>query len=397
MANPGIPESPDMMVRFMRSGEVFTPSAPIDNQALFAGRVNQLNRIISAVSQRGQHAILFGERGVGKTSLANVLLKMLRGSQEQLKSVIVNCDTEDHFEQLWCKVFLELENVRDLDFEQHQINPEFIRVRLQQQITSSAIIIVDEMDRLRSDAHYTSLMADTIKTLSDHSVNATLVLVGVASAVEELIAEHLSIERALIQIQMPRMSALELTEILRKGLELLSMTMDQEVMQSIVFLSQGLPNYVHLLALYASQSAIRENSSNINVGHLSKAIKQACENAQHSIMSTYSTSISSSRQETIYPKVILACALAEKDETGFFRAVNVREPLSRILGKTYTTTSAFNRHLNQFCEMARGNILEKKGVERHYRFRFTNAMMPPYIIMEGLRTEMIDLEQFQSW
>jgi hypothetical protein len=174
------------------------------------------------------------------------------------------------------------------------------------------------------------------------------------------------------------------------------MTMDQAVMQSIVFLSQGLPNYVHLLALYASQSAIRENSSNINVGHLSKAIKQACENAQHSIMSNYSTSISSSRQETIYPKVILACALAEKDETGFFRAVNVREPLSRILGKTYTTTSAFNRHLNQFCETARGNILEKKGVERHYRFRFTNAMMPPYIIMECLRTEVIGLEQFNS-
>jgi predicted AAA+ superfamily ATPase len=77
MASSEIPEPPDMMVRFMRSGEVFTPSATIDNQALFAGRVNQLNRIIGAVSQRGQHAILFGERGVGKTSLANVLLKRL--------------------------------------------------------------------------------------------------------------------------------------------------------------------------------------------------------------------------------------------------------------------------------------------------------------------------------
>lgn len=29
------------------------------------------------------------------------------------------------------------------------------------------------------------------------------------------------------------------------------MTMDREVVQSIVFLVQGLPNYVHLLALYA--------------------------------------------------------------------------------------------------------------------------------------------------
>jgi Cdc6-like AAA superfamily ATPase len=327
----------------------------------------------------------------------SVLLKILKGSQQQFKSVIVNCDTEDRFEQLWCKIFLELENTQTLDFEQHQVNPEFIRLRLQRQIAGSAIIIVDEMDRLKRDSYFTALMADTIKTLSDHSTNITLILVGVANAVEELIAEHLSIERALIQIQMPRMSSEELTEILRKGLELLSMKMEQAVMQSIVFLSQGLPNYVHLLALYAAQSAIRENRSDIDVSHLSKAIRQACENAQHSIVSTYSTSISSSRQETIYPKVLLACALAKKDDTGCFRAVDVREPLSRILDKEYTTTSAFNRHLNQFCEESRGNILEKKGVERHYRFRFINAMMPPYIIMEGLRTEMINLEQFNSW
>jgi Cdc6-like AAA superfamily ATPase len=396
MASSGIPESPDMMVRFMRSGEVFTPSAPIDNQALFAGRVNQLNRIIGAVTQRGQHAILFGERGVGKTSLANVLLKILRGSQEQLKSVIVNCDSEDRFDLLWCKIFLELENTQTLDFEPHQVNPEFIRLRLQRQITGSAIIIVDEMDRLNRDSSFTASMADTIKTLSDHSTNITLILVGIANAVEELIAQHLSIERALIQIQMLRMSSEELAEILRKGLGLLSMTMEQEVIDFIVFLSQGLPNYVHLLALYASQSAIRENKSNIDVNHLTKAIRQACENAQHSIMTAYSTSIFSSRQETIYPKVLLACALAKKDDIGCFRAVDVREPLSRILGKEYTTTSAFNRHLNQFCEESRGNVLEKKGVERHYRFRFVNAMMPPYIIMEGLRTEIINLEQFNS-
>jgi len=395
MTSSETPETPDMMVRFMQSGQVFTPSAPIDNQALFAGRVNQLNRIIGAVSQRGQHAILFGERGVGKTSLGNVLLKRLRGFQDQFRSVIVNCDTEDRFDQLWYKIFLELENTQTLDFEPHQINPEFIRVRLQRQIVGSAIIIVDEMDRLNRDPYFTAFMADTIKTLSDHSINVTIILVGVANAVEDLIAEHLSIERALIQIQMPRMSPDELTEIIRKGLELLSMTMEQTVIQAIVFLAQGLPNYVHLLSLYAVQSAIRENSSNVNVNHLSKAIKQACENAQHSIMSTYSTSIFSSRQETIYPKVLLACALAQKDETGCFRAVDVRDPLSRIVGKDYTTTSAFNRQLNQFCEEARGRILEKKGVERHYRFRFTNAMMPPYIIMEGLRTGIINLDQFK--
>jgi hypothetical protein len=78
MGSSETPETPDMMVRFMQSGQVFTPSAPIDNQALFAGRVNQLNRIIGAVSQRGQHAILFGERGVGNSGrLSSIVIRKI--------------------------------------------------------------------------------------------------------------------------------------------------------------------------------------------------------------------------------------------------------------------------------------------------------------------------------
>jgi hypothetical protein len=38
-----------------------------------------------------------------------------------------------------------------------------------------------------------------IKVLSDNSVPATLVLVGVADSVDALIVEHQSIERALVQ------------------------------------------------------------------------------------------------------------------------------------------------------------------------------------------------------
>jgi len=57
----------------LQAGLVFTPNTPIDQRALFAGRGDQIRRIIDAVNQAGQHAILFGERGVGKTSLANVI------------------------------------------------------------------------------------------------------------------------------------------------------------------------------------------------------------------------------------------------------------------------------------------------------------------------------------
>ena len=44
----------------------FSPSAPIDSTDLFAGRTRQIERLLGAIFQRGQHAIIFGERGVGK-------------------------------------------------------------------------------------------------------------------------------------------------------------------------------------------------------------------------------------------------------------------------------------------------------------------------------------------
>src|SRR5271168_2712118 len=59
--------------RSLIAKKVFTPATPISRKALFAGRHEQLTQAIGVMSQPGQHAIVFGERGVGKTSLVSVL------------------------------------------------------------------------------------------------------------------------------------------------------------------------------------------------------------------------------------------------------------------------------------------------------------------------------------
>jgi hypothetical protein len=51
------------------------------------------------------------------------------------------------------------------------------------------IVIFDEFDRLR-DQIARRTMADTIKALSDHDVRATVVIVGVADTVDDLVAEQ---------------------------------------------------------------------------------------------------------------------------------------------------------------------------------------------------------------
>jgi ABC-type transport system involved in cytochrome bd biosynthesis fused ATPase/permease subunit len=52
---------------------VFTPAAPIRTRDLFFGRMDQLKRVVETINEPGQHAALYGERGVGKTSLANII------------------------------------------------------------------------------------------------------------------------------------------------------------------------------------------------------------------------------------------------------------------------------------------------------------------------------------
>ncbi|MBW4620624.1 MAG: ATP-binding protein [Cyanosarcina radialis HA8281-LM2] len=390
------PSSPEQLQRYLKAAQVFTPSAPIDSQELFAGRLEQISQVINAVAQKGQHVILYGERGVGKTSLANVISQIMQSfSEQEVRSAIVNCDGIDDFTSLWQKIFREFDSLREYaNAPPEEINPESIRYILQRNL-GKTIIVIDELDRIGGSPVTTELLADTIKTLSDHLVDTTLILVGVADSVNELIAEHRSIERSLVQVQMPRMSAIESYELLDKRLNLVKMTIEDLVREYIAFLSQGLPSYTHLLALYASQRAIIRNSDSIEISDLNIAIQMAVEKAYQSIITAYHQATSSSR-ETIYAQVLLACALARKDNLGFFAPPDVVRPMYLIMKKKYRTTG-FARHLNDFCEEKRGSVLCKRGSERNYRFRFINPMMQPYVIMHGLARGLISQEDLNNF
>ena len=56
--------------------QVFTPGFPISHRDFFRGRVKQLQRILETVPSPGRHPIVFGQRGVGKTSLVSILVDL---------------------------------------------------------------------------------------------------------------------------------------------------------------------------------------------------------------------------------------------------------------------------------------------------------------------------------
>lgn len=251
------------------------------------------------------------------------------------------------------------------------------------------ILIVDEFDRLPQEPR--RAFADTIKTLSDHSVNATVILVGVADSVGQLIEEHQSVQRALVQVQMPRMSVQEIERIFVTGTAKLGMSVSPVALKRLSKLAQGLPHYAHLLGLNASRAAIENRRKGVLADDVPAATKRAISAAQHSIRSAYDYAVRSPRKDNLFSDVLLACAMAETNELGFFAAQHVRDPMRRVTGKSYEIPS-FAQHLNEFCESKRGPILHKAGTRRRFRYRFIDPLLQPFIIMRGLDEKKINAD-----
>ena len=108
-----------------------------------------------------------------------------------------------------------------------------------------------------------------------------------------------------------------------------------------------------------------------------------------SVQSAYQKAIRSQRKGTLFREVLLACALAEVDDQGYFASADVRGPLCEITGKSYDIPN-FSQHLDKFsADTDRGPVLERAGTSRRFRFRFINPLLQPYIIMRGLADSKI--------
>ncbi|HEY7344204.1 MAG TPA: ATP-binding protein, partial [Gaiella sp.] len=301
MSSAGMDET-DFLDRVRLVAEAFRPAAPIDRRELFAGRGEQIAELFAIVSQPGQHAIVYGERGVGKTSLGLVAAELL-GAADVL-CAWATCDASDDFSSVWRKALGEIglttakqalgfgERVDETTEPLSRllasgVTPHTVQGALRQASRQRPVaLFFDEFDRFQ-EAEGRVLFADTIKALSDRVVSSTLVLIGVADSVGELIREHRSVERALVQVQMPRMTREELAQIVTSGMAVAGMTTTNGTVDRIAMLSQGLPHYTHLLAQLAAQNALADGRTDVGLRDVQAAVERAIERAQQSVAEAY--------------------------------------------------------------------------------------------------------------
>ena len=390
------PKSPeDWRTLHFEAMQLFSPSAPVDEAALFAGRSHQLGKMIETVLEKGKHAVLYGERGVGKTSFVKVFRLLFPSVVSEVRLIREALGPNDTFTDIWRKVFKDIEvltrdgsRVSLSDYYDREITADDVRRELAAAFTPNEIpvIVLDEFDRANTALRKS--IANVIKDLSDDAANISVIVVGVSDDIGGLLEQHESLRRCFEQVPMPRMSNEEMKEIINKRIPRLGMKIDADALWKIVTLSRGLPSYVHLLGLYAVQDAIEKRRLVITEGNVDAAIKRALEKSQESVRTDYAAAVHTNRKDTLFREVLLACALAKTDDRGFFTPNSVVEPLTSILGKPVKIAN-FQNHLKEFISKERSAILIRRGKERAYKFRFTDPMMQPYIIMRGVEEGLI--------
>ncbi len=276
----------DNIRRRMALRDAFVPSQPVTSTSYFVGRTQQLKRLISAIEEERSHVVLYGKRGLGKTSLINIFAQIAQNSgyivlldapgahasfSSLFRSYLSQIPMRFSRSITLSSTTAESEGNFDSLLPSSDFGPRELSDVLSLLTNTRVIMFIDEYDRVTSDL-FRNQLAELLKNLSDRGARVSMVILGVAHNLDQLLGYHPSIRRNVVGIPVTRMNNKEVSEILMLGARPSQLTYTDEAEKDIIFKTAGSPYYARLLALYSCRNAIEANETVVQLQH----IKQAC-------------------------------------------------------------------------------------------------------------------------
>ncbi len=273
----------------MKLLEYFTPSQPVSDRKRFAGRSDVLSSVIRAIEEQRLHVIVYGERGLGKTSLMHVLTQAAREARYLV--VYVSCGADSSFDEVFRTVAAhvpmlfhstvgptspEVEKGKTLAelLTPTPISPRAASDILAKVVGTRVVVVLDEFDRAHSK-EFRQDMAELIKNLSDRLVRVQMVIAGVAGNLTELLEHIPSIQRNIFALQIPWMPPAEIRALIRNGGQMCGLSFDETSESAIVSTAHGSPYLATLLGHHAAMNAIDGQRVRVGVADVVSAIAAA--------------------------------------------------------------------------------------------------------------------------
>lgn len=353
-------------------------SQPVITRDRFAGRHDALAQLIAAIEHQRLHVVVYGERGIGKTSLVHVFADTAREARYLV--LYGSCGTEGRFDEIFRAFAAKIpmlyhrsvlpttaavEQSRNFDsvlpagpFGPREASDLFADV-----VGTRVILILDEYDRI-ADPNFRRDVAELIKNLSDRAARVQLILTGVASNLDELIGFAPSIRRNVVGLSMRPLKKEEVAEILRLGEAAAGLHFTDDAVAMIGTIAAGSPYLVRLLGHRAAMAALDGRRAQVDATHAKLAVERVLTEWNTTLPRRVQALLANDDSRTQWA-LLVAAAEAGTHSDGWFIAADVAAELAGN-----TAPSAVENDLRRLA--APNNLLEteERAGEPRFRYRF---------------------------
>lgn len=386
------------------------PARPIHSIEHLFGREKELSRIEEALFASGRHVFIYGDRGVGKSSLAATAANQYQSSDSEY--IDVSCSPDAKFSDVIANIayqsisasriskksikqkagfsfkFLNLERANEITLRNlhDEIRSLIDAVEMLREVSiihsETPVVVIDEFDRMGSEKER-ALFADLLKHLGDKRIEIKFIFTGVASTIDALLGAHESAIRQLETIELPKLSWDARWEIVTDAAQEFGIEVDRDILVRIAAVSDGYPYYVHLITEKLLWILFREEEvcSSVTKAHYHAAINEAINSISAELKKPYEKAIA--QRSGDYEQVVWSTADSEwlhryvKDMYSSYEYI-----MNQFTDKEALPPNKYGARIRSLKNEACGEILipdpKKKGM-----YSYKEKMLRGYVRMQA--------------
>ncbi|WP_454722646.1 AAA family ATPase [Delftia acidovorans] len=395
---------------------LLSPSQPIQSIEFLQGRAKEIERIDRALYAPGRHIFIYGDRGIGKSSLAAAAAAQIQSSDSSY--IDVSCSTDSTFRSVIANIgtqAIHLSRLRKTKITTTSgIELKFLRASLSHEVTdidlldvirtvgdavevlrevssihsNKPVIVVDEFDRM-VDAKERALFADLVKQLGDKKINVTFFFTGVAPTLDALLGAHPSAIRQFETIELEKLNWTARWNITVNALNRFGVEIEDNIRIRIAAVSDGYPYYVHLITekLLWRLFDDPEDITNVDWKHYNDAISEAIKSINAELKRPYEHAINQRTEDV--EEVLWAAADSEYLDRDFQQIFSSYQFVVRQRpGRTAMSYKQFTNVINRLKQKSYGEIIVPSRFERRGWVTYRESMLRGYARMRAEAKEI---------
>ena len=394
-----------------------SPERPIRSSEYLRGRTRELDNIERELRYFHPAIFIYGNRGVGKTSLARTaaqlvtpadrehiyvacapgsrMLHVLREIGEELLKLIFRCKSA---EQIIKSVEVEISLTPAIRTSFEKKTPTLplfedanAAIRVIRELDSllpnakSTVVVLDELEEL-NDNDRTDL-AYLIKQLGDQEFQLKFILVGIAENVHELIGVHQSVPRYLKEVALQPLAAQDLIDIVKNASDAVHIDVPSTVLYRIAIIGNGYPHFAHLMGKALLIEAVLASASKVTEAVYKAGVARAVGDSLQELRISYEAA--TQRGQDYFKHLVWALAHSDVVDVRIDEWIDRYRELAKTHGWITVNEEQLKTAISNFNKVSCGEIIVNTPArygtsEKRYRYkRFRSTLMRGHVRLQA--------------